>query len=234
MKNIFDENSQYAMSLSLNWQFAGENIPPRGHLISTINIRMQILIPQLNTENFYKLGAVDSFNINSCGDNKYHIDYDPFDSVTLFLIKKPKGSEDDITEKADILLPINAISSSDFVLDKSIVKLDQYLSNNLVNFLDYDYKKINNELLNNVVNKDHLSNIFENIKNKISSFLNKVHSKDISGLISEYDYIETYSLRGIIDAVNENKQLYEKKKNFDNLQLELQDNKPINHKKIKL
>jgi hypothetical protein len=232
--NNYNEDSHYAMGVSLMWKFAGDNIPQVGNLISHISIRMQMLIPQLNTEYFYRLSVVDSFNVDLVENDKYEILYNPKDSVTLLLIKKTKDSDDDITNKSDIKLPINSISSLDFLSNKSILKLSENLDKNLIYFLTNDTNKYKDDLIIKIFNKEELGNVYKNIKNNILEFLTRVYSNDIVGLIKEYDYIETSSLRGIIEAINENDKLYEAKKSHDSLQIELNANSPINHKKVKL
>lgn len=234
MNNNYNEDDHYAMRVSLIWKFAGDNIPQVGNLISHVSIRVQMLIPQLNTESFYRLSVVDSFNVDSVESNKYKFVYNPKDSVTLLLIKKTKGSDDDITVNADIKSSINSIHSSDFLLDNSISKTREILNKNLIYFLNPNDIENKEELISNITNKEELDNVCANIKNNILKFLDKVYSNDIVGLIKEYDYIETYSLRGIIEAIHENDKVYSAKANHDSLQSELQHQTNTNHRKIKL
>lgn len=232
-KDFFNEQSKYAMGLIWGTHIAGNHIPLKGNLVSTVSIRMQMLIPQLHTEDFYRLSIVDSFNINNIENGKYEVQYNPQHSITLLLLKKRKGSNDDITNKADILFSINSISSSDFLLDKCIFRLKTFLNDekNLRCFFDLDDEPT---LHKNIINKESLLEISENIKQSISSFLKKIYANDIAGLIKDYNYIETYSLRGITEAIHENDKLYEIKLNHEHLQLELNGNKLPNNKKIKL
>jgi hypothetical protein len=231
--NLFDFDSNYAMALTIKTQFAGNHIPPMGNLISTTSIRIQILIPQINTEDFYRLSVVDEFHIFSEENNKFIIKHNSNDSVTLLLIRKPKDSHDDISKSANILLPISSVLSSEFILEKSIDELNKELNKNLLYFLTYDTKP-DIKIIDNMINKEYLINFSQNIKDKLASFLEKVKSEDLLGLIKDYGYIETYSLKGITEAVQKNDKLYESRKNFDNLNIELKENQQNNHKKIKL
>ncbi len=234
--NLFTENNHYAMSLSCNSRFAGKHILDNDNLIAAISVRMQILIPQLNTNHFYRLSIVDGFNINSLSKDKYEISYVPDDSITLLLIRKPKDSADDITNHADILLPINSTNSSEFMLKKCIDELNKYVNNeeNIANWIVENLNKRDLSLVANIINKEDLKSIAENVNSKINSFLNKVYSNDVAGLIKEYSYIENYSLIGITDAIQENDKLYEAKLSHDNLHKELVLNQPIQNKKNKL
>lgn len=87
---MFDQNSKYSMGLSLEARFAGEHIPPNGNLFSKMTIRMQILIPQINIEDFYCLSIVDSFNIINVENEKYQIYHNDRQTPTVLLIKQKK------------------------------------------------------------------------------------------------------------------------------------------------
>jgi hypothetical protein len=232
--NLFDVDSLYAMTSNFRAQFAGGHIPSIGNLVSTVTVRIQILIPDLNTENFYRLSAVDQFSIWSLENNKLKIEHDPYNSVTLLLIRKPRNSSDDITQKAEITFPIDSISASDFILKNSILDLNKCFNIYLPTFLTYDTNEKDDKVLERLVNKEKILNITDNIKNKLNGFLNKVQSRDLEGLILEYDHIETYSLKGIMEAIEGNEMVYQAKNNFENLHKELQDTNEFKNKKIKL
>src|SRR5579875_1023356 len=168
--NLFNIESNYATALTFRTQFTGNHIPQIGNLFSTIEVRMQILIPIVNTENFYRLSVIDMFSIFSSEDNKLEIGHDSNDSVTLLLIKKPKNSKDDITANSNIKLPISSLPISRFILENSICELNNDLNKFLPTFLDYYSHE--NETLNKLNSKKPLLKFTENIKDKLSHLLN--------------------------------------------------------------
>jgi len=216
--NIYDVNSNYFMGIDK-------------HLISQdlleVNqVRIYFLIPQLNTKFFYKLSIVDSFAVYLLENNKFEINYKPNDndSITLFLIKKQKDSFDDTSKDSLLSSSINSCFFSDFALKKAMDAFTDEIFNQLK--IDYQNKPF--------VNKEILIEFINTFKNKLSSFLTKVNCNDTLGLISEYDYIETKSLRGITEAIHENNKIHETKLNYEGLQTELQSNTKLIYKKAKL
>jgi hypothetical protein len=148
--NNYNEDSHYAMGVSLMWKFAGDNIPQVGNLISHISIRMQMLIPQLNTEYFYRLSVVDSFNVDLVENDKYEILYNPKDSVTLLLIKKTKGDDDSLFEiYKESELEMDRLEALSFAIKKQEKKFEYTkMTLELNNQLNYEFQNKKNDIPN--------------------------------------------------------------------------------------